>query len=253
MLFATLGTMNLIRHLVPSPCYLQHSYVMSKQSMSSTNRYSGVTRASKAVGWAAKGKVTEAPLDQNPLKPPTGKRKLDESTISRSSESATGRLEKPSAPVKLSRPKKPQEKSALSSHSTYGAAHASAITSPPPKKQKSKTGSHSKEKDEEKRLRVFRKKAPLSYLEKLERATSQRMFVIDRARGGTEEEPEETIDMAGTTGNIYSITISRLPKCTCPDNQRGNQCKHIVYVCGWWAVHPTIVTDGRICRCSTMF
>lgn len=56
------------------------------------------------------------------------------------------------------------------------------------------------------------------------------MFVIDRTRGGTDEIPEETIDMAGTTGNIYNITISQLPSCTCPDNQKSNQCKHIVYV-----------------------
>lgn len=101
---------------------------------------------------------------------------------------------------------------------------------------------------EEKRLRLFRKKAPLSYLEKLQRATTQRypaltqwlherrltlrsrMFVLDRTRGGTDDVPEETIDMAGTTGNIYSITICQEPRCTCPDNQKGNQCKHIVYV-----------------------
>ncbi len=56
------------------------------------------------------------------------------------------------------------------------------------------------------------------------------MFVIDRTRGGTDDVPEETIDMAGTTGNIYSITIGQVPSCTCPDNQKGNQCKHIVYV-----------------------
>ncbi|KAL9634655.1 MAG: hypothetical protein Q9204_002903 [Flavoplaca sp. TL-2023a] len=36
--------------------------------------------------------------------------------------------------------------------------------------------------------------------------------------------------MAGTTGNIYTITITHLPTCTCPDNRKGNQCKHIVYV-----------------------
>ena len=59
---------------------------------------------------------------------------------------------------------------------------------------------------------------------------SRRMFLIDRTRGGSEDIPEETIDMAGTTGNIYSITISQLPSCTCPDNRKGNQCKHIVYV-----------------------
>lgn len=56
------------------------------------------------------------------------------------------------------------------------------------------------------------------------------MFVIDRTRGGTEEAPEETIDLAGSTGNIYSVHIGKLPTCTCPDNQKGNQCKHIIYV-----------------------
>lgn len=56
------------------------------------------------------------------------------------------------------------------------------------------------------------------------------MFAIDRSRGGTEEIPEEKIDMAGTTGNIYSVTIGQIPSCTCPDSQKGSQCKHIVYV-----------------------
>lgn len=82
----------------------------------------------------------------------------------------------------------------------------------------------------EKRLRVFRKKAPLTYLTKLERATSQRMFVMERTPGGTDEVPEELIEMAGSTGNLYHINIGLVPSCTCPDNQKGNQCKHIVYV-----------------------
>lgn len=56
------------------------------------------------------------------------------------------------------------------------------------------------------------------------------MFVIDRLRGGTDDVPEETIDMAGTTGNIYRVIISHVPSCTCPDHQKGNQCKHIIYV-----------------------
>ena len=60
-----------------------------------------------------------------------------------------------------------------------------------------KTKSQSPPNGEEKRLRVFRKQAPRSYLEKLERATTQRMFIIDRRRGGTENVPEETIEMAG--------------------------------------------------------
>ena len=117
------------------------------------------------------------------------------------------------------------------------------MAQPSPKKKKA---SPQKAKVEEKRLKRFRDHAPGSYLEKLHRATTQRwvmarlqyiiahpdfrMFVIDRARGGTENNPEETIEMAGTTGNIYSITINQIPSCTCPDNRRGNQCKHIVYV-----------------------
>ena len=87
-----------------------------------------------------------------------------------------------------------------------------------------------KEDTGEKRLRRFRGHMPGTYLEKLHRATTQRMFVIDRSRGGTDECPEETIDMAGTTGNVYSVNIGLIPNCTCPDNQKGNQCKHIVYV-----------------------
>ena len=94
----------------------------------------------------------------------------------------------------------------------------------------SKSQKHSprKSKREEKRLRRYRSQAPSSYLEKLHRATTQRMFVIDRARD--DEALEETVLMAGTTGNIYSVTIGLVPSCTCPDHQKGNQCKHIVYV-----------------------
>ena len=119
----------------------------------------------------------------------------------------------------------------------------------PPKKRKGCLSAE-KEKQGEKRLRLFRKKAPQSYLEKLARATLQRyfeiptsflslhrmlmlydrMFVLDRMRGGTHDTPEETMAMAGSTGNIYDITICQVPRCTCPDNQKGNQCKHIVYV-----------------------
>ncbi|KAL8913475.1 MAG: hypothetical protein Q9172_007274, partial [Xanthocarpia lactea] len=101
---------------------------------------------------------------------------------------------------------------------------------PPATPKKRKTASP-KKKDEEKRLRHFRNHAPGTYLQRLERAQSQRMFVIDRTRSSTADgPPSETISMAGTTGNIYDITISHLPRCTCPDNLKGNQCKHIIYV-----------------------
>lgn len=36
--------------------------------------------------------------------------------------------------------------------------------------------------------------------------------------------------MAGTTGNIYHITVDKVPSCSCPHARKGNQCKHVVYV-----------------------
>ncbi|GBF61432.1 hypothetical protein TMEN_3921 [Trichophyton mentagrophytes] len=87
-----------------------------------------------------------------------------------------------------------------------------------PKKQKKAP----RQKNEERRLRAFRSKPPQTYLVKL--------FVLRRTRGGTEEVPEEYIDIAGSTGNIYQVVIGKEPSCTCPDAKKGNQCKHVVYV-----------------------
>jgi len=97
----------------------------------------------------------------------------------------------------------------------------------PPKRRSKKKGEA-----EEKRLRVFRKKAPISYIERLDRVRTQRMFLINRNRSISADDTheEEVFDIAGTTGNIYQVTISKEPKCTCPDAANGNQCKHIVYV-----------------------
>ncbi|MDI1487209.1 MAG: hypothetical protein OHK93_006478 [Ramalina farinacea] len=97
------------------------------------------------------------------------------------------------------------------------------------KKQKT-TDSPTKPPKEEKRLRRFRAHPPQTYNERLHRAQTQRMFVIDRISTGTDDSPEETIEMAGTTGNVYRVTVNNMPRCTCPDSAKGNQCKHIVYV-----------------------
>lgn len=88
------------------------------------------------------------------------------------------------------------------------------------------------EEPEEKRLRRFRQKAPATYMDRFMRVVSQRMFLIDRERGSSEDGTceEEKFDIAGSTGNIYQVTICKVPKCTCPDAVKGNQCKHIIYV-----------------------
>ncbi|KAF4538981.1 Ring finger domain protein [Lasiodiplodia theobromae] len=76
----------------------------------------------------------------------------------------------------------------------------------------------------------FRDKAPQSFNAVKERALTQRMFVIERSRGGTDDCPEENVEIAGTTGNVYNVNISLLPSCTCPHAAKGHQCKHIIYV-----------------------
>lgn len=97
-------------------------------------------------------------------------------------------------------------------------------------KAKPRARKEKKPKDEEKRLKRFRPKAPQQFTLIYDRATSQRFYILSRMRTGTDECPEEMIEMTGSTGNIYHIHISHLPTCTCPHSQKGNQCKHVIYV-----------------------
>ena len=88
-----------------------------------------------------------------------------------------------------------------------------------------------KSKDEEKRLKRWRKRAPQAWLQVRDRALTQRMFALDRKRDDSNpEHPTETISLAGTTGNVYTITINKVPSCDCPHARKGNQCKHTAYV-----------------------
>ncbi|KAL4767671.1 hypothetical protein BDW60DRAFT_226414 [Aspergillus nidulans var. acristatus] len=82
----------------------------------------------------------------------------------------------------------------------------------------------------ERRLRRFRHSPPVSYQQRLERAVTQRMFVIGQTVSGTDEVPELNFDIVGSTGNIYKTTVGKVPTCNCPDARKGNQCKHICYV-----------------------
>lgn len=78
------------------------------------------------------------------------------------------------------------------------------------------------------RLR-FRPKAPSSFHAVYERATTQRFFLLSRARCGSDDCPEELFELTGSTGNIYRVHIQRQPTCSCPHARAGNQCKHIVW------------------------
>lgn len=103
---------------------------------------------------------------------------------------------------------------------------------PPIKKKQTK-----EQKDDEKRLRRFRSHAPSAYGDIKHRALTQRMFVVDRQRlsprntvgDDQHAHPTEVLSIAGTTGNIYTVTIDRIPTCDCPYALKGHQCKHVIY------------------------
>jgi len=67
---------------------------------------------------------------------------------------------------------------------------------------------------------------------------TQRLFALNRERTTDEDCPRshhgcptESVDLAGSTGNVYKVTIGHVPTCTCPNFTKGNsQCKHILYV-----------------------
>ncbi|KAJ5812336.1 RING finger domain protein [Penicillium riverlandense] len=82
----------------------------------------------------------------------------------------------------------------------------------------------------ERRLRRFRPYPPASCMDRLHRSRTQRMYVVGHTVGGTDEVPEISFDMVGTTGNLYKTVIGKVPSCDCPDATKGNQCKHIFYV-----------------------
>lgn len=121
----------------------------------------------------------------------------------------------------------------------------------PPKKQKRAP----KPPPGEKRERRFRKQAPLSFDDVYERALSQRFYVLKRTRGGSEDCPEESVEMTGSTGNIYTVNVGKLPTCTCPHAQKGHQCKHVLYVSGFtsssiWRPYLTLAGPVSGAQCS---
>ena len=110
---------------------------------------------------------------------------------------------------------------------------------------------------EEKRAKRFREKAPQSFAELYNRATTQRMFVLDRIQTASSAAPPTStaaapptyaaaapapaarpasapsarVHLAGTTGNIYTVHITHVPTCSCPAYTKAKSpCKHVIYV-----------------------
>ncbi|GAA5947933.1 hypothetical protein JCM3765_007035 [Sporobolomyces pararoseus] len=79
----------------------------------------------------------------------------------------------------------------------------------------------------EKRLKLYKRACPKATQERVDRVMSQRFFCVGRTR--TSEISEE-FKVLGSTGNVYTIRICNVPTCDCPDGQKGNHCKHILFV-----------------------
>ncbi|GAA6015001.1 hypothetical protein JCM11491_002389 [Sporobolomyces phaffii] len=80
---------------------------------------------------------------------------------------------------------------------------------------------------QEKRLKVVKRACPKATQERVSRVMSQRFFCIGRDR--TSELTEE-FKVLGSTGNVYTVRVDHVPTCDCPDGQKGNHCKHILFV-----------------------
>eukprot|EP00985_Skeletonema_marinoi_P032190 scaffold39073_cov186-Skeletonema_marinoi.AAC.4 len=85
----------------------------------------------------------------------------------------------------------------------------------------------------EKRLKRFRSYPTNKIQERIDRALHQRLFLIESSapltcphHGG----PSIKCSVLGSTGNVYEVTIAKVPRCSCPDAAKGNLCKHLLFV-----------------------
>lgn len=120
---------------------------------------------------------------------------------------------------------------------TYDLTSPYESASPPAKKTRAP------EPPQEKRQRRFRHAPPQTFHSVHERALSQRFYVLTRTRCGTEECPEESVEMTGSTGNIYTVHVGKVSTCSCPHALSGHQCKHVIYVS---LIHYTVHEKLRI-------
>ncbi|AYV78107.1 MAG: RING domain protein [Edafosvirus sp.] len=61
------------------------------------------------------------------------------------------------------------------------------------------------------------------------RALSQPLYILEMLKPNNSN--SRKFNIMGSTGNIYTVTISASPSCTCPNCQiNGATCKHILFV-----------------------
>lgn len=174
------------------------------------------------------GRTPEQAIDLTDDSPPSSSRKRKAEGVLYQTPSKWPRA---SAASHNTWPQRSKASAASSSSSRKSnAGGASSYHTPSKQSKAKKSQGDGDDAPKEKRLRRFRPKAPQSFHDIYARALPQRFFVLKRSRGGTGECPEERIEMTGSTGNIYTVSIGEIPRCNCPHAEAGNQCKHILYV-----------------------
>ena len=82
----------------------------------------------------------------------------------------------------------------------------------------------------EKRLQRHRTHCPRATQQRIDRACTQRMYLVTKDAEPDMEALCCNFVVLGSTGNVYNVAIQRIPSCSCPDHARGNLCKHILFV-----------------------
>jgi len=91
----------------------------------------------------------------------------------------------------------------------------------------------------EKRLARFRSKPTIAIQTRIDRALTQRLYLIQvqvqsatavASTASSTTSSSVTLSVLGSTGNVYEVTLSKIPSCTCPDHMKGNLCKHLLFV-----------------------
>ncbi|EAU80667.2 hypothetical protein CC1G_08274 [Coprinopsis cinerea okayama7 len=108
----------------------------------------------------------------------------------------------------------------------YG--HAPGSSQPGSSQPSSSQGTRGRKPAPEKRLARFKPSCPQNIIDRLERVQMQTFYMLDRNRNG--DELKETFQVSGSTGNVYTVVIDKIPSCTCPDAMKGNHCKHILFI-----------------------
>jgi len=99
----------------------------------------------------------------------------------------------------------------------------------PVENESSSTSPKRQKKETEKRLRRYRSSMTVAIYDRIERALHQRLYLLAMTKSSNESISRE-YKVLGQTANVYTVVITHIPSCTCPDYAKGHLCKHIIFV-----------------------